>query len=91
EGSRIFLGAHDFRGFSRGEGGVCHIESVQFLDLGEWLALDIKADRFLWEMVRRIARGLELFSEGGISLRDLRDAMKGRDVGLEPAPPEYLW
>ncbi len=87
----IFVGDHDFRSFAKHrEEGRCSLKSVECTRQGEHIALDVRGDRFLWSMVRRIARALELASEGSLAADDLRRGLEGDAVPLEPAPPEFL-
>lgn len=89
--ARQYGGVHDFGPLSRGKvGGVCHIRSIRCHKLGQWTVLDVRADRFLWNMVRRIASSLQMYASGGLSLEELRRIRSGQGVELPPAPPEFL-
>ncbi|MFQ5838580.1 MAG: tRNA pseudouridine(38-40) synthase TruA [Thermoplasmata archaeon] len=92
EAASLFTGVHDFRAFAKSGGrGICHILAMDCHNLGKWIALDVRSDRFLWHMVRRIARGLEMYAGGTIRLSRLERALEGGGIDIEPAPPERLW
>jgi tRNA pseudouridine38-40 synthase len=92
EAALLLQGKHDFRTFSKGGGGgTCLVQSVGLHRVGRWIALDVIADRFLWNMVRRLARALQLYADGSLRLEEFKAALEGGPLRLEPAPPEYLW
>lgn len=92
EGGRLFVGKHDFVSFSRGrQSGVCRIEAVEVRGTGDWTVLDIRGDRFLRGMVRRVARTLELLAKGELREEDVERGLQGDAMELRPAPPECLW
>jgi len=61
----LLLGEHDFRNFSSAKVGT--IKTVQKLEISEQNGLvifDIRADGFLWNMVRKIVGALEKVGAG---------------------------
>ncbi len=87
----LFLGTHDFGSFSRGEGGKCYVAFIDCQDTGRWIALDVRADRFLWGMMRRMVGSLILHAKGKLSLVDIEEALEGKELRIEPVPSETLW
>lgn len=85
-------GSHDFRGFAKGgRGGRCRVTSARLTREDGYVALDLRADRFLWTMVRRIARALECVAEGAMEEGEFQEGLKGTPLPLEPAPAAFLW
>ncbi len=63
EYSRLFLGTHDFTNFSSvvpGKNPVRTIKSINVARRGDLYVIDIEADSFLWNMVRKMVTGLRL-------------------------------
>ncbi len=59
------LGSHDFRNFSSSkEGTVKEIQKLEISQQNGLVTLDIRADGFLWNMVRKIVRSLEMIGSG---------------------------
>jgi tRNA pseudouridine38-40 synthase len=61
-----FLGTHDFTNFSSVEPGKYPVRTVKKLDItrnGDVYLIDIEADAFLWNMVRKIVTALRLVGE----------------------------
>ncbi len=61
-----FLGSHDFTNFSSVEPGKYPVRTISRLDIsrrGDFYLIDIEADSFLWNMVRKIVTGLRLVGE----------------------------
>ncbi|WP_424359416.1 tRNA pseudouridine(38-40) synthase TruA [Methanocella sp. MCL-LM] len=66
EFSAKFLGTHDFTNFSSIEPGKYPVRTVTKLDItrrGDFYVIDIEADSFLWNMVRKIVTALRLVGE----------------------------
>lgn len=88
----IFLGTHDFRAFSKkGEVGKCDVGFLRLQEAGNYCVMDIKANRFLWNMVRAIAGSLQMYAEGEVQLGDLQRALQGEDVGIRPGTAHRLF
>lgn len=92
EGADLLLGEHDFRNFSScKEDTVRTILRLEIIEEGGTVVLDIRADGFLWSMVRRIARALEMIGSGEMApgwIEELLDTRINR--GAPAAPPEGL-
>ncbi|OPY29785.1 MAG: tRNA pseudouridine synthase A [Methanocella sp. PtaU1.Bin125] len=61
-----FLGTHDFTNFSSVEPGKYPVRTVRRLDIarhGDLYFIDVEADAFLWNMVRKIVTALRLVGE----------------------------
>lgn len=61
--SQLFLGTHDFTNFSSVEPNknpVRTVKSITVAKRGDMSVIDIEADAFLWNMVRKIVTGLRL-------------------------------
>jgi tRNA pseudouridine38-40 synthase len=61
--SRLFLGTHDFTNFSSVEPNknpVRTIKNITVAKRGDFYVIDVEADSFLWNMVRKVVTGLRL-------------------------------
>jgi tRNA pseudouridine38-40 synthase len=87
----LLKGTHDFSNFAtpnEGRNSICKIEKVEIHMEREFVTIDIRADHFLWHMVRKIAAALKMVGSGerDVSWLELMlDPDKFRE-GLEPAP-----
>lgn len=90
--ARLFEGRHGFGSLAPpGEGGNCHVSHVEVHDNPEGLYLDVRADRFLQYVIRRMAGCLEMVSEGVLSQKQVAEALEGDPIRGRLAPPENLW
>ncbi len=67
DASSAFLGMHDFSNFAHVEkdrSTLCDIRKISIEERGDWIFIDIAANRFLWHMVRKIATSLKLVGKG---------------------------
>ncbi len=65
--AKLFIGEHDFANFSTREKGKSTVRTVYNLTLeklGNFLLIDIEANSFTWNMVRKIAAALKMIGEG---------------------------
>lgn len=97
EAANIFLGVHDFRHFSKKDTGdentVLTMDSIDFLEQGQFIMVDIKARRFLWQLVRRLVAFILAMADGKISQDKVREMLDGSAKILaspKPMPPENL-
>ncbi|MCK5292440.1 MAG: tRNA pseudouridine(38-40) synthase TruA [Thermoplasmata archaeon] len=94
EASGLFLGEHDFRSFCKKDDKPTGrtVDSVALTKNEEFIKFDIKAQSFLWNMVRRIVSAVVKYAVGEISGEDIENALGGeeRDFGLMPAHPLFL-
>ena len=61
-----FLGTHDFTNFATLEAGKYPVRTVKKIEVtkrGDFYLIDIEADSFLWNMVRKIVTALRLVGE----------------------------
>jgi tRNA pseudouridine38-40 synthase len=86
----LFEGEHDFRGFSKKDTGnentVLSIDSFNVHRDVDLIIFDIRAQRFLWQMVRRVVSAtLNMTGE------EITNALaEAQDAGLKPMPAENL-
>lgn len=87
-----FEGAHDFSGFSKKDDRdpVRTIDSIDVSDADPFIAIDFKAESYLWNMVRRIVWMMDAGSVGAIDEECVgpEAATRPRRIGLAPA--EFL-
>ncbi len=80
EGARSFLGEHDFREFSKKDTGVENtiltLDSIEIIEYENFVFVDFRARRFLWQMVRRMVTAMLVGEKKG--------------AGIGPAPAENL-
>jgi len=90
-----FLGAHDFTNFSSVEPGKYAVRTVKKLEItkkGDLYFIDVEADAFLWNMVRKIVTGLRLVGENkrpGDWIGHMLDPAYRE--GIPPAPAAGLY
>lgn len=94
-GLKLLAGEHSFAAFSRTapdrHGSVCTLQPLQAEERGPEVCWRFVANRFLWNMVCRIAGALLGLAAGKVSLRQIEDALNGaRDFRLRPAPAKGL-
>lgn len=96
EAADVFEGEHDVAGFSRSDPGrdgdtTRFVDAVDVRFHESFVTIDVRARGFLWEQVRRMVAALEAVGRGELTREDLEAVLEtGRDLGLEPAPPEPL-
>ncbi len=94
EASGLFIGEHDFRSFCKKDDKttVRIVDSITLARGEEFIQFDIKAQSFLWNMVRRIVSVVVKYAMGEISGEDIESALGGeeRDFGLMSAHPLFL-
>jgi len=91
--SELFVGTHDFSNFARVENKnpVRKINSLKIKEKGDFIVIDIKAESFLWNMVRRIVSAIEKIGKKEIEIGVIKNALEPRkrfDFGS--AKPEGL-
>lgn len=87
-----FRGTHDLRNFVRGgTPAVLRIDSATVVRDPPFLAIDLRAPRFAWNLVRRIISATLAYERGEARLHDIRALVAGRATGdLGLAAPEPL-
>jgi tRNA pseudouridine38-40 synthase len=95
--TKLFLGEHDFRQFSKKDTGnentLLVIDSIEFTESGDFLFIDIKAQRFLWELVRRMLAAILDVANGKLEPALVKEMLTGvapHPKGLKPLAPEFL-
>jgi tRNA pseudouridine38-40 synthase len=92
ECGRAFEGKHDFRRFCKPDGRstVKTLESVEVMEVGGMLVVDLRAREFLRNMVRRMVAAMVKAGEGKASLAEINKALEGEDITFGLAPSEGL-
>lgn len=91
ESSKMFLGTHDFTYFSSVEPNknpVRTIKNISVTKYGDLYFIDIEADSFLWNMVRKIVTGLRLVGSNKRPVQWIEEKLRpgGHGDGIPPAP-----
>ena len=88
--ARCLIGLHDFGAFGtppRGDNTVREMFAAQVMRDGERVLVDLKANAFLYRMVRRIVGTLLWVGQGTLSLAEFREVLeKKRRAGESVAP-----
>jgi tRNA pseudouridine38-40 synthase len=86
----LLQGCHDFHAFGRGVrpgGGRCHMNRAELLEQGAEAQFMLSADRFLWQMVRRLSASLCAVADGRMSVQQFAAAVAGQsEIKLAAAP-----
>jgi tRNA pseudouridine38-40 synthase len=87
-----FVGVHDFSMYSRKDdrNPMRKIDSIEVSETGMFLAVDFRAESFLWNMVRRMAWVMNEASSGRLDLECVGPEAKKRPVRVGLARPEFL-
>lgn len=91
--SMLFIGVHDFTNFARAENRnpIRKINSLKIKEKNNFIIIDIKAESFLWNMVRRIASSLEKVGKKEIKIDVIKDALESNKIfDFGSAKPEPL-
>lgn len=90
----VFEGLHDFRHYTRDrERTSLRIDSIRVRPRWGFLAVDLKARRFAWNLVRRIVAAALKAETGEPSTAELRASLRSAarvDFGVAPAEPLIL-
>lgn len=89
--AKLFIGEHDFANFSTREGGKSTVRTVykfKLKKLGDFIVIDIEANSFTWNMVRKIAAALKMIGRGDMEEEwiELMLAPWKHREGLQSAP-----
>jgi tRNA pseudouridine38-40 synthase len=89
--SRILVGTHDFSNFCTKEGEKSTIRTIEKVDVrvsGTLTKIDIQANSFLWNMVRKIVTALTMVGSGARDDAWLQQMLEPEiyEEGLECAP-----
>ncbi|MFO7618824.1 MAG: tRNA pseudouridine(38-40) synthase TruA [Thermoplasmata archaeon] len=95
--AKPFIGKHDFRLFSKKDTGrentVLTIDSVDIMKMGNFIIIDIRGQRFLWEVVRRMLSAMVDVARGKLTQKIVKGMLAGTEKkpgGIKPMVPEYL-
>jgi tRNA pseudouridine38-40 synthase len=95
--AKHFTGTHDFRQFSKKDTGkentVLAIDSIDISEQDGTVIFDIKAQRFLWELVRRMLSAIVSVAEGKVKAGTMKKMLAGEPAmkgGIKPLEPEFL-
>lgn len=91
EAACLFNGIHDFSNFATPEKGratTCNIEKIDIRAGKDFTLIDIRANYFLWHMVRKIATALKMVGSGVREVSWIEKMLNPSRFaeGLEPAP-----
>ncbi len=89
--SRLIKGTHDFSNFAtpyEKRNSICTIEKMDIHTKRELVIIDIRANYFLWHMVRKIATAMKMVGSGSRDISWLEEMLNPAQFteGLEPAP-----
>lgn len=92
EAADMLLGEHDFRNFSSAKvGTVKRVEKLEIRERDGLFIFDIRADGFLWNMVRKIVGATEKVGSGQKDMRWFKDLLRPElNHGAPTAPAEGL-
>lgn len=92
----LFVGTRDFRNFSSVEpnkNSVRTIKRISVVKHGDLYVIDVEADSFLWNMVRKIVTGLRLVGSNKRPAQWIEKMLKPDEYreGIPPAPAAGLY
>lgn len=96
QNSNVFLGEHDFRNLSKTDHRetvtILSIDSIDISKHDGFIVFDIRARRFLWQMIRRMVACLLEMHDGRVDIPEVVASLSegGERVNVNPVPPEGL-
>ncbi len=92
----LFTGTHDFTNFSSVEPNKNPVRTIKKIGVarrGDLYAIDVEADAFLWNMVRKIVTGLRLVGSNKRPAQWIERMLKPGEYreGIPPAPAAGLY
>ena len=94
ESIHIFEGKHNFKNFAKAcnKEPVRTISDISLMDKNNVIVIDIKAQEFLWNQIRRIVAAAKKVGKGIICVDDLKYALNNPDKKIDYgiASPNYL-
>lgn len=89
--SKLLQGTHDFSNFATLDEDKSMVRTIERIDVrldGKFVFLDIKANSFLWHMVRKIVTALQMIGNGMRDMEWLEQMLHPEEFqeGLEIAP-----
>jgi tRNA pseudouridine38-40 synthase len=93
--SKLLRGTHDFANFATLDGDKSTVRTVERIDIrveGRFIILDIKANSFVWHMVRKIVTALRMVGDQTREVEWVKNMLLPEEFeeGLEIAPPYGL-
>ena len=95
--SELFMGEQDFKYFSktddRNEVTRLKLDSIELIESGEYIFVEIKAHRFLWQLVRRLVSFMLAVANEEVIEEKVKEMLAGSALILaspKPMPPENL-
>ncbi len=94
--ANLFIGKKNFKLFSKIDKKKKSIDfyreifKIRIGSWKKWIIIDIIGRSFLWQMVRRIVKALDMVGKGEIDIPILERALKGIGNPFPPAPAENL-
>lgn len=87
-----FVGEHDFSRFARcdNRNPVRKVDSIVLSEAGSFIDIDIRAESFLWNMVRRIVWMLDAASRGEVDQSCVGPEPEAQPARIGLAAPEFL-
>lgn len=88
--SKLLIGTHDFANFCTTNGDKSTLRNVQRIDVrvsGQLTKIDVKANSFLWNMVRKVVTALMMVGSGVRDVEWLEQMLdpESYEEGIEPA------
>ncbi len=90
--AKEFEGRHDYRRFCKvdGRSTIKRIDSIEISAMEEYIIIDIRGREFLRNMVRRMVAAIEEVGNHHVDIKEVEDALAGKDISFGLAPPENL-
>ena len=96
QNSNVFLGEHDFKNLSKTDHRenvtVMAIDSIDICKQDGFIIFDIRARRFLWQMIRRLIACLLEMHDGNVEMAEVLSSLSegGKRVNVNPMDPGGL-
>jgi len=93
EAAKLFVGEHDFSNFSKKDKNnpktaVRFVEKLDVRSMGQVIKIDIVANAYLWNMIRKIVSALTMVGNGTRDAEWISQMLEPEtfEEGIEPAP-----
>ena len=84
--SELFLGEQDFKFFSktddRHEITRLKLDSIELIEEGQYIIVEIKAHRFLWQLVRRLVSFMLAIANDEVSPEKVKETLDAMNKGI---------
>ncbi len=91
EAATLFVGCHELKGFTRAHERTSR--EIRAIEVGRWedlVIVDLRAQSFSWNLVRRVVAPLMDYAQGRTSLSAIRRSLEDGRARFGLAPPEPL-